>query len=104
MLYIFNSIIYLEMDDLKNFPTSHKSFYSRQKMGASTEFIKRALEGLKIEDEMVVLSVLSELSSDLSMANDTVGDDMNIHYLIKELVVLFDKYYMLPEISSNKYK
>jgi hypothetical protein len=70
-------------------------------MAASTEFIKRALDGLKIEDEMVVLSVLSELSSDLSMANDTVGDDMNIHYLIKELIVLFDKYYMLPDILSN---
>ncbi len=89
------------MDDLRNISTIPKPFYSRQKMAASTEFIKRALDGLKIEDEMVVLSVLSELSSELSMASDIVGDDMNIHYLLKELIMLFDKYFMLPDISSN---
>jgi hypothetical protein len=92
------------MDDLRNISTITKPFYSRQKMTASSEFIKRALEGLKIEDEMVVLSVLSELSSELSMASDTVGDDVNIHYLVKELITLFDKYYMLPDISSKNYK
>lgn len=89
------------MDDLKNISNLSKPFYSRQKIVASSDFIKRALEGLKIDDEMVVLSVLSELSSELSMASDTVGDDANIHYLLKELIVLFDKYYLLPDISSK---
>jgi hypothetical protein len=89
------------MDDLKNISNNPKPFYSRQKIVSSSEFVKRALEGLKIEDEMVVLSVLSELSSELSMASETVGDDINIPNLIKELILLFDKYYMLPDISSN---
>jgi len=89
------------MDDLKNISNNPKAFYSRQKIVSSSEFVKRALEGLKIEDEMVALSVLSELSSELSMASEAVGDDANIPNLIKELVLLFDKYYMLPDISSK---
>ena len=86
------------MDDLKNSFPFGRSLYAK---GKQTEFIKRALESLKSEDEMSVLNSLCELSSELSMANDAVADDPNCQVLIKELINLFDKFYGLPDISSK---
>lgn len=65
----------------------------------SAAFIKQALESFKSNDEMVILSALTELCSQLSMANDSVGEDANCSELIKQLIILFDKYPMLPDIS-----
>lgn len=65
----------------------------------SAAFIKQALESFKSTDEMVILSALTELCSQLSMANDSVGEDANCSELIKQLIILFDKYPMLPDIS-----
>lgn len=84
-----------------NIMGSNKFIYSR---GKPNEFIKRALESLKSEDEMFVLNALCELSSELSMANDSVADDINCQALIRELICLFDKFYSLPDISSKKLK
>jgi hypothetical protein len=90
------------MDDLKNAKKQiegFKAYYGKK--SSSNEYIKRALEGLKNEDEMIVLNCLCELSSELSMANDNLAEDSNCQALIKELIVLFDKFYMLPDIGSN---
>ena len=73
----------------------------KQKSISTNEFIKKALENLKIEDEMVILNTLNELCSELSMANDNLTEDPNCHNLIKELIILLDKYYMLPDVGSN---
>jgi len=86
------------MDDLRNtFPMS-KSLYSR---GKQNEFIKKAIEMIKNEDEMIVLNSLQILSSELSMANDAVAEDVNCQILIKEIISLFDKFFGLPDISSK---
>ena len=65
----------------------------------SAAFIKQALESFKSNDEMVILSALTELCSELSMANDSVGEDQNSPELIKQLIILLDKFPMLPDIS-----
>jgi hypothetical protein len=82
---------------MDNTLTSNKFIYSR---GKQNEFIKRALESLKSDDEIIVLNALCELTSDLSLASDSVADDVNCQVLIKELILLFDKFYTLPDISS----
>lgn len=86
------------MDDLKNTFPFGRSIYAR---GKQSEFIKRALDGIKSDDEMQVLNSLCDLSSELSMASDAVADDSNCQVLIKELIGLFDKFYGLPDISSK---
>ena len=86
------------MDDLKNTFPFGRSIYAR---GKQSEFIKRALDGIKSDDEMQVLNSLCDLSSELSMASDAVADDSNCQVLIKELIGLFDKFYGLPDISST---
>jgi len=68
---------------------------------SQNEFIKKAIENLKVDDEMMVLNALCELRSDLSLASDSVADDVNCQNLIKELIGLFDKYNSLPDISCN---
>lgn len=93
------------MDDLKklldNNIYNEYSYMLKQKAVSTNEFIKRALESLKIEDEMVILNTLNELCSELSMANDNLAEDPNCHNLIKELIILLDKYYMLPDVGSK---
>jgi hypothetical protein len=92
----------VDMDDLKNAKKQiegFKAYYGKR--GSSNEYINRALDGLKSEDEMIVLNCLCELSSELSMANDNLAEDTNCQALIKELIILFDKFYMLPDIGSN---
>jgi hypothetical protein len=91
------------MDDYKNISYTSKNFYAKSFKTGGTEFIKAALEGIKSDDDMAVLSVLAELSSQLSMASDTVGDDVNMQMLIKEMIGLFDKFDMIPDISSKNY-
>jgi hypothetical protein len=91
------------MDDLitkKTILDTSKSIYSRG-YSSSNLFLKKALETIKSEDEMTVLNCLCELSSELSMANDNLAEDVNCQTLIKELIILFDKFYMLPDISSK---
>lgn len=85
---------------IKKASESFKTTFGRK---GNTEFIKRALEQLKNEDEMIVLNCLCDLSSELSMANDNVAEDSNCQLLIKELITLFDKFYMLPDIGSIYY-
>jgi hypothetical protein len=82
---------------LKKTSEAFKTTFGRK---ANTEFIKRALEQLKCDDDMIVLNCLCDLSSELSMANDNVADDANCQTLIKELIVLFDKF-ILPDIGSK---
>lgn len=90
----------IEMDDLSKLTAmTAKNVYSR-KLNSSNEFVKRALEGIKHEDEMVVLTALTELSSELSMAHDNLADDLNVQTLIKELTLLFDKFSYMPDILS----
>lgn len=87
------------IDDPRNNVTTTKNIYSRIKPG--TEFVRRALDNLKTDDDMMVLNALCDLSTELSMANDNLSDDVNCQNLIKELIILFDRFYMLPEISSK---
>lgn len=93
------------MDDFKklldNNVYNEYSYMLKQKAHSTNEFIKRALESLKIEDEMVVLNTLTELCSELSMANDNLAEDPSCNNLIKELIILLDKYYMLPDVGSK---
>lgn len=77
------------------------SYMLKQKSVSTNEFIKKSLETLKIDDEMIVLNTLTELCSELSMANDNLAEDPNCHNLIKELIVLLDKFYMLPDVGSK---
>lgn len=95
------------MDDfrklLENNLYNEFGYHYKTKGFSSNEFIKRALENLKIEDEMLVLNTLTELCSELSMANDNLADDANCSTLIKELIVLLDKYFMLPDVGSKIY-
>jgi hypothetical protein len=81
--------------------SSVKNIYGGGKYNSNNEFIKKALQVIKQDDEMLVLACLSELSSQLSMANDNLADDVNCQTLIRELVLLFDKFCMLPDISSK---
>lgn len=74
---------------------------SQYNTGGSSDFIKAALEGFKSNDEMMILSTLTDLCSQLSLANDSLGENANYNELIKQLIVLFDKYPMLPDISSK---
>ena len=67
-------------------------------MGNSS-FIKKALEELKSNDEMKIISELNNLCSELSMASDKIGEDIKIIDLIKELINLLDKFPFIPEIS-----
>jgi hypothetical protein len=93
------------MDDFKklldNNIYNEYNFMMKQKTNSTNDFIKRTLENLKIEDEMVILNTLTELCSELSMANDNLAEDPNCHSLIKELIILLDKYYMLPDVGSK---
>jgi len=95
------------MDDLRKLLENNLynefGYHYKTKGTSSNEFIKRALENLKIDDEMMVLNTLSELCSELSMANDNLADDSNCALLIKELIVLLDKYYMLPDVGSKDF-
>lgn len=65
----------------------------------TSEFLKAAIDGLKSEDDMAVLNTLYELSSNLSLANDSIAEDPNCVVLLKELLVQIDKYYIFPEIA-----
>ena len=67
--------------------------------GSSASFIKTALNIFSQNDEISTLSALTELASELSMANDSVGEDRNFPELIKQLIILLDKYPLLPDIS-----
>jgi hypothetical protein len=91
------------MDDLvskKNILEANKTFFTRG-INSGNDFIRRALETLKSDDEMIILNCLCDLSSELSMANDNVAEDVNCQVLIRELIILFDKFYMLPDIPSK---
>lgn len=93
------------MDDFKklldNNVYNELGYIFNKKSASSHEFLKRSLENLKMEDEMVILNTLTDLCSELSMANDNLADDANCPTLIKELIILLDKYYMLPDIGSK---
>jgi len=93
------------MDDfrklLENNLYNEFGYSYKTKGSSSNDFIKQALENLKIEDEMIILNTLTELCSELSMANDNLAEDANCATLIKELIILLDKYYMLPDIGSK---
>ena len=67
--------------------------------GNTVSFIKTALNIFSQNDEISTLSALTELASELSMANDSVGEDRNFPELIKQLIILLDKYPLLPDIS-----
>jgi hypothetical protein len=85
------------MDDSKNFYPSKIAYGGKKQI----DFLKKAIENLKCEDEIFVLNVLCDLSSELSMANDSVAEDPNCHNLIKALIVLLDKFPALPDITST---
>lgn len=95
------------MDDfrklLENNLYNEFGYSYKVKGSSSNDFIKQALENLKIEDEMIILNTLTELCSELSMANDNLAEDANCSTLIKELIILLDKYCMLPDVGSKFY-
>lgn len=76
--------------------------FPQEKDNSTNNYIKNSLENLVVEDEMAILTSLNELCTVLSMANDNIADDSNCVLLIKELIVLLDKYYMIPDIGSNE--
>ena len=65
----------------------------------SNTFIKIALKIFSQNEETSTLNALTELSSELSMANDSVKHDPNFHELIKQLIILLNKFPILPDIS-----
>ena len=48
---------------------------------------------------MEIISALNELSSQLSMASDNVGEDIKTVELIHQLIILLDKFPLITEIS-----
>jgi hypothetical protein len=72
-----------------------------KKTNIQNSLLKESIEVLKGEDEITILNTLYSLSTELSMANDAVADDPNCQGLIKQLVVLLDKFVMLPDISCK---
>lgn len=58
------------------------------------------LDSLKSEDEMEVLLNLQELNRDLLVATDQIAEDINCQHLIKQLIDLFNKFF-LPDITLN---
>ena len=78
----------------------HDVFFKKPESKAN-DFIKMAIEGLKNEEDMVILNSLYELNSHLSLANDAIAEDPNCVVLLKELLVQLDKYYIFPEISIS---
>ena len=70
-----------------------------KKTNLQSDMIKYSLEGLKSNDDIEILNCLYELSSNLSLANDTIAEDPNCISLIKELVVQLDKYSFFPELT-----
>jgi hypothetical protein len=48
---------------------------------------------------MSILNTLYELSSQLSVADDSLGDDPNTLIVLKELIKQLDKVYLMPEIA-----
>ncbi len=91
----------LERKLLENNLYNEFGYHYNKKGNSTNEFIKTALENFKIDDEMMILNTLTELCSQLSMANDNLADDANCSTLIKELIILLDKYYMLPDVGSK---
>ena len=65
----------------------------------SNTFIKTALKIFSQNEETSTLNALTELSLELSMANDSVKHDPNFHELIKQLIILLNKFLILPDIS-----
>ena len=78
-----------------NFKNPLRNFFNP----GNSQFIKNALEKFKSNDEMEIISALNELSSQLSMASDNVGEDVKVVELIHQLIILLDKFPMIPEIS-----
>lgn len=62
------------------------------------KFISEAINSFKEGDDMLALSTLYNLTSELSMANDTLAEDPQCQALIQELIILFDKFF-LPDIT-----
>jgi hypothetical protein len=67
----------------------------------SNTFIKTALKIFSQNEETSTLNALTELSLELSMANDSVRNDPNFPELIKQLIILLDKFPILPDISLS---
>ena len=63
------------------------------------EFLKKALDEFSSDDDMIILNGLYELSSNLSLANDSIVEDPNCLNIIKELIKQLDKVFYLPEIA-----
>ena len=61
--------------------------------------IKIAIDNLNTEDDMQILNSLYELSSNLSIAYDSIGEDSNCLVLLKHLLFQLDKCYTFPEIA-----
>ncbi len=78
-----------------NFKNPLRNFFNT----GNSQFIKNALEKFKSNDEMEILSALNELSSQLSMASDNIAEDVKVVELIHQLIILLDKFPMIPEIS-----
>jgi hypothetical protein len=67
---------------------------------SETKQIEISLESLRSNDDMDVLSALYSLSSDLSLANDSVVEDPSMVPLVKELIILFDRC-LMPDIACK---
>ena len=72
---------------------------SNQTSSKKSEFIKIAIDNLNTEDDMQILNSLYELSSNLSIAYDSIGEDSNCLVLLKHLLFQLDKCYTFPEIA-----
>jgi|LauGreDrversion4_2_1035121.scaffolds.fasta_scaffold498878_3 hypothetical protein len=65
----------------------------------SRALLAKSLENLKTNNDEIILTTLIELTSELSIANDSLAHDINCQALIKEIIIILDKYFS-PEILS----
>ena len=88
------------------------SIYSYKKVSSgikililgSRTILAKSLESLKTSNEEVILSTLIELTSELSIANDSLAHDINCQALLKELIIILEKYYTAEILSKNNYQ
>lgn len=64
--------------------------------------VESALKKLRCDDPESILNTLLDLSSELSLAHESMAENPNCKNLLKELLTIIDKFNM-PELSSNNY-
>jgi len=93
---------YLKIKPLENDfdPFDYKFSLGKNKLG-NHDIIEKGINNLIENDPNETLMGLIELSDSLSIATENIGSNPNICKLMVELIKLFDKECVVPEVLSN---